>query len=194
MPPTPKILAFAGSARTGSYNKMLVKVAATGARRAGADVTYVDLRDFAMPVYDADLESREGLPENAVRFKQLMKSHDGLLIASPENNGSYSSLLKNTIDWASRRYEGESGRTLFAGKVAGIMSAAPGALGGVRGLPILRILLVTLGVIVIPDQRAVPKARDAFTNEGDLKDEKMRDAIHAIGTRVTEVVTALAGN
>ena len=86
----PRILAFAGSARTGSYNKMLVKIAAAGAEKAGAIVTYIDLREFPMPIYDADLEVAEGVPANAVEFKKFLTTHTGLLIASPENNRSMS--------------------------------------------------------------------------------------------------------
>jgi chromate reductase, NAD(P)H dehydrogenase (quinone) len=84
----PKILAFAGSARQDSYNKKLVRVAAAGAQAAGVEVTLVDLRDFPMPIYDGDLEAHEGIPENALKFRHLMKVHHGLLIASPEYNSS----------------------------------------------------------------------------------------------------------
>src|SRR4028119_1430947 len=99
---TPKILAFSGSTRTGSLNKQLVKIAANAARNAGAEVTYIDLRDFPLPLYDEDLEAAEGMPENARKLKQIMLEHQGLLIASPEYNSSLSGVLKNMIDWVSR--------------------------------------------------------------------------------------------
>ena len=86
----PKILAFAGSTRKGSYNKLLAKVAMKGAEQAGAEVTYLDLRELKLPVYDGDLEERDGLPEGATRFKAMLEAHDGLLIASPEYNSSIS--------------------------------------------------------------------------------------------------------
>src|SRR5882724_2223682 len=95
----PKILAFAGSARTASFNKRLVRIAVAGAQAAGAEVTLIDLRDFPLPVMDQDLEEREGLPENARKLKELFLQHQGLLISSPENNSSMSALFKNTIDW-----------------------------------------------------------------------------------------------
>jgi NAD(P)H-dependent FMN reductase len=125
---TPKILAFAGSTREASYNKKLVKIAAEGARAAGAEVTYVDLRDLPMPLFDEDLEAKEGLPENVLKFKELMMAHQGFLITSPEYNGSITPLLKNAIDWASRPLPEEPPFALscFRDKVAALMSASPG--------------------------------------------------------------------
>src|SRR3989338_2486857 len=98
----PKILAFAGSTRTESFNKKLVQIAVRGAKQAGADVAYIDLRDFPLPLFDGDLEAKEGLPANAKKLKALFLDHQGLLISSPEYNSSISGVLKNTIDWVSR--------------------------------------------------------------------------------------------
>ena len=103
----PKILAFAGSTRIDSFNKKLVKIAADGAKDAGVDVTVIDLRDFAMPLYDGDLEQQQSLPPNARELKDLMLSHQGFLISSPEYNSSISGVLKNTIDWTPRQSQGE---------------------------------------------------------------------------------------
>ena len=94
---TAKILAFAGSARKDSFNKKLVKIAAEGARAAGAEVTYLDFRDLPLPLYDEDLEAALGLPDNALKLKALMKAHQGFLIACPEYNSSITPLLKNAI-------------------------------------------------------------------------------------------------
>src|SRR4028118_1141851 len=118
----PKILAFAGSAREASYNKLLVKIAAEGARAAGAEVTYLDLRDLPIPLFDEDLEAKEGIPENARKLKELMMAHQGLLIASPEYNGSITAVLKNAIDWASRPASSDEPMlACFSDKVAAIM-------------------------------------------------------------------------
>ena len=123
----PKILAFAGSTRTESFNKKLIKIAVGGARKAGAEVTLVDLADFPLPLYDGDLEAKEGLPKLAKDFKKLMLEHDGLLISSPEYNSSISGVLKNTIDWVSRPEKGETvDLPAFRGKIVGLMSASPG--------------------------------------------------------------------
>lgn len=186
--PAPKILAFAGSTRTGSHNKRLVRVAADAARAAGAEVTLIDLRDYPMPHYDGDLEASEGLPATAVALKELFKNHDGLLISAPEYNGGISGMLKNTIDWLSRKSGDEPARAAFAGKIAGIMSASPGALGGLRGLGQLRHVLTSLGVLVIPQQRALGGAHKAHGEDGKLLDPAQQGAIEGIAHRVVDLV------
>ena len=188
----PKILAFAGSTRTESFNKKLVRHAAAGARAAGAEVTLVDLRDFPMPLYDGDLEASEGLPENARKFKALMAAHQGLLIAAPEYNSSITGVLKNTIDWASRQSPGEKPLASFTGKVAALLSASPGALGGLRGLVHVRAMLGNIGVLVVPEQIAVPKAHEAFDAAGAFKDAKQQAAVENIGRVLAAILLKLA--
>ena len=187
----PKILAFAGSTRTDSFNKKLVRIAATGATEAGADVTIVDLRDFPMPLYDGDLEQKEGLPPNARKLKDIMLTHQGFLISSPEYNSSVSAVLKNAIDWASRQSEGETSLACFKGRVAGIMSASPGGLGGLRGLVHVRSILGNIGVIVMPDQVAIGKAHEAFNTDGTLKDKKQEEQVKMIGAGVAKTLSKL---
>jgi chromate reductase len=135
MPSRPHILAFAGSLRSGSFNKRLVTIAAQGAEEAGATVTILDLKDFPLPLFDEDLEQAEGMPEPAARLRELFRAHHGLLIASPEYNSSISGVLKNTIDWISRPEPGRAALDCFQGKFAGLMAAAAGGLGGIRALP-----------------------------------------------------------
>ncbi|MEH2309306.1 NADPH-dependent FMN reductase [Nostoc sp.] len=187
----PKILAFAGSTRIDSYNKKLVKIAAAGAKAAGAEVTYIDLRDLPLPLFDEDLEAQKGLPANARTFKDLMISHQGLLIASPEYNSSLTAVLKNAIDWASRPAPNEAPLAAFAGKIASIMSASPGALGGLRGLVHLRSILGNIKVLVLPDQVAVPKAYEAFNPDGTLKDPKQQQSIEKLGDDLTKILLKL---
>jgi len=189
----PKILAFAGSLRRDSHNKKVVRIAAGGATAAGAAVTIIDLRDLPMPVFDEDLEKSEGLHPNARKLKDLMLAHDGLLISSPEYNSSISAALKNAIDWASRPVPGEKALECFDGKVAGLMAASPGALGGLRGLVTLRSILGNIRVIVLPDQVAVVRAHEALDGEGRLKDAKQQAAVEAIGSRVAQVCAKLRG-
>lgn len=190
---TPRILAFAGSTRADSFNKKLVRVAADAARGAGGDVTMLDLRDIPMPLYDGDLEAAEGLPENARRFKALMLAHDGLLISSPEYNSSISGVLKNAIDWASRTEPGEGSLAAFEGKVAALMSASPGALGGLRGLVTVRSILGNIRVLVLPNQVAVARAHEAFKPEGTLSDFKQQASVEALGTTLVETLRKLRG-
>ncbi len=185
----PKILAFAGSAREGSFNVRLVRAGMEAVRSAGGDVTLVDFREFPMPLYDGDLEAAQGLPPHAKRFKELMKQHHGLLIASPEYNSSISPLLKNAIDWASRAEPGDQGMVAFSGKVAALISASPSALGGVRGLAALRSILGNIGVIVLPEQLIVPQADKAFGDDGSLKEDRHRTSLGRIASRLVQVTT-----
>ncbi|MGI0060173.1 MAG: NADPH-dependent FMN reductase, partial [Nitrosotalea sp.] len=183
----PKILAFAGSTRIDSFNKKLVKIAAAGAVENGADVTVIDLRDYPMPLYDGDLEQQQGLTPNARKLKDVMLSHQGFLISSPEYNSTISGVLKNTIDWVSRPVEGEEPLACFKDRIAGIMSASPGALGGLRGLVHVRAILENIRVIVIPDQIAVAKAHEVFNADGTLKEKKQEEQVKKIGATVAKL-------
>jgi NAD(P)H-dependent FMN reductase len=178
---TARFLAFAGSTRRDSFNKKLVRIAAQGAEEVGAKVTLIDLRDFPLPLFDGDLEAAEGQPESAKKLKALMTEHDGFLIASPEYNSSFSGVLKNAIDWVSRPSSNELPLVAFKGKVAVLMSASPGGLGGLRGLVHVRSILGNIGVIVLPDQIAVVKASEAFNADGSLKDPKQHAAVMGLG-------------
>ncbi len=155
---TPKILAFSGSTRIDSLNRQALEHAVQGARDAGAEVTLIDLRDYSLPLYTADLENSHGQPEASVRLKALFKSHHGLLIASPEYNSSITPLLKNTLDWVSRPHGEESGLVPYQGKLAALVSASDGHLGGLRGLRHIREILTALQVLVLPKQMALAHA------------------------------------
>ena len=187
----PKILAFAGSTRSDSFNKKLVKIAVNGAIDAGVEVTFIDLRDFPMPLYDGDLEQQEGLPASARKLKDLMLTHQGFLISSPEYNSSISGVLKNTIDWTSRQTEGESPLACYKGKIAGIMSASLGGFGGLRGLVTVRSILENIGVLVIPDQVAIAKAHEAFNSDGTLKNKTQEEQVKNIGASVAKILMKL---
>lgn len=188
----PKILAFAGSLRAGSYNKQLVRIAADAARQAGAEVTVLDLRDYPLPIFDEDLEA-QGTPENALRLKQLMLDHHGLLISSPEYNSSISAVLKNTLDWISRPIPGKPRLACYLDKVAVLMSASTGALGGLRGLVHLRAILGNINVLVLPDQVSISNSAEAFTADGQLKDGVKQLTIQALGQRLTTTIAKLRG-
>jgi len=194
MPVQPKILAFAGSAREGSFNKKLIKAAAKAAQEAGAQVTLIDLKDYPMPLMNEDLEAKEGMPENAKKIKELMKNHDAFLISTPEYNSSIPPLLKNTIDWVSRKEsKEETPLSAYKEKIAGIMSASPGALGGLRSLLLLRSILNHVGVLVIPQQHALGKAAEAFEADGTIKDPKQRQKIEEICKELVSVINRLKG-
>ncbi len=181
MAAVPKILAFAGSSRNDSFNKKLVQIAAAGARTTGAEVTCIDLKDFPLPLFNADEESELGLPENAAKLKELMQSHHGFLISAPEYNSSITPLLKNTLDWVSRPVAGEPPLACFSGKTAVVMSASPGALGGLRGLVHLRAILGNIGTLVLPFTHSLSKAHEAFAPDGRLADAGKQETIEQLG-------------
>jgi len=189
--PVPKLLAFAGSLRAGSYNRKVVAVAAEGARAAGAEVTMIDFRELPMPIYDGDLEVADGLPDAAKAFKRLLIEHHGVLVSTPEYNSQYPALLKNALDWASRREGDEKPLVAFAGKVAGVMSASPGVLAGLRGQSLLRSQLAYLGMAVVPDRVAVGKAGEAFDERGALKDARQQQLLEELGAQTVRFVQRL---
>lgn len=188
---TPRILAFSGSLRRDSHNKRVVKIAAEGARKAGAEVTVFDFKELPMPIYDADLQESEGFPENANKFQQLLLAYDGLLISSPEYNGSLPAVLKNAFDWASRANGDLKLGAAFAGKVAGIMAASPGSFGGIRCLAHMRDVLSILGVYVLPQEFAISAVHQAIDENGIHRDTKMHALLEQHGANVAETIRKL---
>ena len=182
-----KILIFAGSTRAQSFNRQLAKVAAGVATQAGAEVTHLELASLDIPLYNADLEAR-GTPPDVIRLKQLMFEHPGWVICSPEYNGSYTALLKNTIDWASSPVKGDAtwsqGTKPFAGKVVGLLAASPGALGGLRSLSHLSPLLSNLQCWVAPKQFVLAQAGSAFDADGQLQSDKQLDSVRSVVSQV----------
>jgi chromate reductase len=184
---SPKILVFAGSARRDSLNKLLAAAAATRARESGGDVTLLDLNDYPMPLYHGDLESREGVPDAANKLRKLFIEHHALLIATPENNASVPAMLKNTLDWISRPHSGQNGTVPYQNKVAALMAASPGALGGMRVLVHLRQILQVLNVLVLSEQLAVPRAHELLEPPGVLKDIKLDASLRGLVDRLIDV-------
>jgi len=174
-----RLLFLAGSAREGSLNKRLARLAASIAEANGIPTGFADLGDYPLPLYDGDLETKEGVPENALKLERLMRVHQGIFIASPEYNAGMTPLLKNTIDWISRiKSDGAPPLEVYKTRVFAIASAAPGAFGGVRGLIQLRqTLSIGVGALVLPDQMIVPRAGDAFDDEGHLKDKAQQEML-----------------
>lgn len=172
-----KLLAFAGSGRHESLNRRLLAAAVASAREQGAEVTVLDLRADTLPLYDGDLEAA-GLPPKVIELKRLFAAHDGLLIASPEYNMFCTPLMKNTIDWLPRPAPAGVPEPL-AGKTAALLGTSPGAFGGLRALPFLRLLLAKLGVLVAPADLAVGNGAQAI-GEGRLNDPKQQQALDKV--------------
>jgi chromate reductase, NAD(P)H dehydrogenase (quinone) len=190
----PSLLIVAGSTRAQSWNRRLAQAAAQAARAQGASPTVLELGDFDVPLYQADLEA-QGTPADVVRLKSLFYAHPAWIVCSPEYNGSYTALLKNTIDWVSSPIKGDplwaSGQKAFAGKVVGLMSASPGALGGLRGLGHLAPLLMNLQCWVAPKTFALARAHEAFDATGTLVPDAARTGVEQVVRQVLWAAGAL---
>ena len=178
-----KLLVFAGSTRQNSFNRKLARVTAAMATASGADVTHIELANFDVPMYNADLEA-QGTPADVMRLKQLMHDHPAWIICTPEYNASYPALLKNTLDWVSSPVKGNpewtDGFKSTRGKVVGVLSASPGALGGLRSQSHLAPLLINLECWLAPRNFALGRAGDAFDDNGGLKDERAQKSVQAV--------------
>ncbi|MCP5381013.1 MAG: NAD(P)H-dependent oxidoreductase [Kordiimonadaceae bacterium] len=185
-----KLLFLAGSAREASLSKKVARAAHKIALEKGVDAIFIDLRDFPMPIYDGDLEVSEGMPENAIRLKEIFASSDGYFIVTPEYNSFFPPLLKNVIDWMSRSDNRQIGNP-YIEKVAAIAGSSPGVMGGIRSLGALRSLLSILGVHVVPTQVAVGSAANAIDKNGNFADERQRTMITASIDQLIKTATAL---
>jgi NAD(P)H-dependent FMN reductase len=179
-----RLLVASGSQRRGSLNLALARQAAAAARRLGAEVTELDLRALALPLYDGDLEADAGIPAGALDLRRLLAGHDALVLATPEYNAFVAPLPVNALHWLSRVPAGDglpSGLAAGAGKVAALLSASPGALGGLRGLAPMRAFLnATLGMLVLPQALSVGAAHQAFDDTGALKDARQQQSLDAL--------------
>ena len=191
-----QLLIFAGSTRQASFNRKLAHVAAEMARASGAEVTHIELSDFDIPMYNADLEA-QGTPADVMKLKQLMFEHPAWIICSPEYNGSYTALLKNTIDWVSSPVKSDpawqEGFKSFTGKVVGMLSASPGPLGGLRSQSHLAPLLLNAQCWVAPKAFALGRAGDAFNADGTLVNTAHVKSVQAVIDQVLDASRKLNG-
>ena len=182
----PRVLAFAGSNRGRSVNRQLAQAVTRELMAMGLDAQFADLRNFPMPLYDGDEEQDARMPEGVSSFQRLVDSQDALVIASPEYNGSFSALIKNTLDWISRPIDSGPPLAVFTGKKAAVLSASTGRGGGQRGLKHLRELLEMIGVDVIATELSVSRAQEAFDEDGQL----IREADQAALRQLAEALRA----
>ena len=187
---TPTLIAFAGSTRQNGLNRGALSLAVDGARTAGANVEVVDLRDYAMPLYDADFHSANGVPNSVCMLRAKLIAAHGLLVASPEYNASITPLLKNTIDWLSQSVnEGVGvggGRAPFENKIVGLMGASAGAFGTIRALPHVSSIFSNLGSFVLP-VLAVPYADKLLNLDGSVANDRAASGLRALGARVAKI-------
>ena len=158
-----KVLGFAGSLRTGSYNKALLRAAEDFIPE---DVNLETFDIDGIPAFNQDIEN--DMPNKVKDFKSKIREADAILIATPEYNYSVPGVLKNAIDWASRPY----GDNPFDGKPVAIMSASIGMLGGARAQYHLRQMFVFLNMFPINGPEVIVTfAQDKFDAQGKLIDE-----------------------
>ena len=183
-----KILIIPGSLRSGSHNAKLAATAAHAFAQAGADVTRISLADFPLPIYDADLQVKSGVPKNAVNLKRMIGVHHGVLLVTPEYNSSVPPLVKNTIDWITRVQEGGEIRgQVFFEKPFAIAAASESQFGGTRALAALRLILTACHASVIPNQLALSFADQAYDDMDRLKNPADIEALNALVRQLIEV-------
>lgn len=163
-----KLLILSGSSRAESFNLKLAVRLASIAEQEAAIVTSVNLKDFDLPIYNADLEQAVGLPDAAKRLKTLLHENTGLIITCPEYNGFMTPLLLNAIDWCTRSEDASVDLSGFADKTLLIASASPGPGGGSRAATHLRTMLSAIGSTVFPQTLAVSSAYNAFGDQGEF--------------------------
>jgi NAD(P)H-dependent FMN reductase len=189
----PIVVAFAGSNRHGSLNRAALSLAEAGARQAGAQVLSINLRDYPMPLYDAEFHQANGVPESVRQLREVLRPAAGMLVASPEYNSSITPLLKNTIDWLSQSVAdgigAGGGRMPFDGKVVGLLGASAGGFGAIRALPHVSFIFSNLGSIVLPVV-AVPAADKLFNADGSIANERQAKGLEDLGARVAKFATA----
>jgi chromate reductase, NAD(P)H dehydrogenase (quinone) len=190
-----KVLVFAGSTRQNSYNRKLARVTAAMARASGAEVTHIELADFDVPMYNADLEAK-GTPPDVMKLKQITYEHAAWIICTPEYNASYPALLKNTLDWISSPVRSDpvwnDDFRSSRGKVVGVLSASPGALGGLRSQSHLVPLLFNLHCWICPRTFALSRAGDAFNPQDELIHEAQQKGVQAVIDQVLWATARLA--
>jgi NAD(P)H-dependent FMN reductase len=190
---TPRILVFAGSNRAGALSGKVADAAMKALALDGALVTRIKLADYPLPIMDEDLETAKGIPEPAMKLARQFLAHDGVLIATPEYNGSLPPLLKNAIDWISRvTRDANKPVRPFANRAFALCSSSNGPFAGIRAINHLRAVLVHVGCEVISPQCSVANAQDAFDAEGRFLDARSREIMATVSRTLVERARMLA--
>ena len=184
----PKILIIPASLRTGSHNAKLAAQAAYEFARTGVEVTRLSFADYALPIYDGDLQAKSGVPKNAVNLKRMIAAHHGCLLVTPEYNSSVPALLKNALDWVSRVQDPHEARAqVFRQRPFAIAAASESRLGGTRALAALRLILSACHATVVPNQLALSFADQAYDDMDRLRNQADIEALKALVTQLIEV-------
>src|SRR5262245_14222491 len=184
-----QLVAFAAAFRKDSFNRKLVRLAAAAAERAGASVEVADFHEFAMPLYDGDVEAASGVPAGAQRLRDRIAAADAFMISSPEYNFSMPGTLKNAIDWVSRI----PGPPVWRGKPGLLLSASPSQVGGNRALWAVRVPLECLGAHLHPEMFSLAQAHQAFDDAGALRDTKLAERLEKTVATFLRTAKTLVG-
>ena len=179
-----RVLAFAGSLRAASYNKMLLR-AAVELAPAGMEIEIHDIGEI--PLFNEDVEAA-GAPPAVEAFREAIRRADALLIATPEYNHGVPGVLKNAVDWASRPPR----RSVLAGKPAAVFGASPGATGTARAQTQLRASFVFTDTPALPQPEVlVFRAHEKFDADGRLTDEPTRAFVGRLLVALADWTTRL---
>lgn len=189
------LLVIPGSVRQGSLNCTLARAAMRIAEAQGAATRLLDLRALALPLYDGDIEAKQGVPAGAVELIEAILQADAVLVVTPEYNGFPTPLVINAFDWLSRTPAAPSrpaGLQATANKPLGLLSASPGALGGLRSMNYLRqYFQMAFGMLAHPRQFALSRANEAFDADGKLKDDKALQQVEAVVQSLLQLAGAV---
>ena len=186
-----KVLGIAGSPREGSYNRKLLALAAKMLAVQGVEVEVFDVLEHKIPMFDPNLGAKGSLPPVVKSMREKILSADAVLFACPEYNAGYTPLMKSIIDWGSTSDPETSLKSVWKDKVGAVMSASPGAFGGVLGLVAIRQSLAHVEVLLIPQFTVVPVAHEAFKEDGSLTNERSASMLGVVLNRLVEVATKL---
>lgn len=187
-----RILLLPGSKRDGSINVRLLQAIANRIEQAGHTADRVEEADLTAPIYDSDCEAEVGVPDSIKALNQRMKDADAIVVASPEYNGYFSPLLKNTLDWMSRKQDGQPGTAVFTDKPALVLAASPGAMAAARALPHIRQQLANLGLNVYRAQLGVGKATERLDEQGNVVDDNLSEQLDSLTTGFLDFAGKLA--
>src|SRR6202022_570419 len=192
--PALKILVIPGSLRTGSHNARLAAAASYQFAQAGAEVTRISLGDFPLPIYDGDLQTKSGVPKNAINLKRMIGAHHGVLIVTPEYNSSVPPLVKNTIDWVTRVQDAHETRgQVFRERAFAIAAASESRHDARRSCAALRLILSACHATVIPNQLALSFASAAYDDVDRLKHPSDIEALNALVRQLIDVSQRMMG-
>jgi chromate reductase, NAD(P)H dehydrogenase (quinone) len=169
-----RILGLSGSLRSGSHNTALLRAAALSLPSGAGLEVFDGLRD--LPAYDADLDTPETEPESVARLRGAIAAADGVLIATPEFNGSIPGALKNALDWASRPFPENS----LKGKPVAVVGASTGLFGAVWAQAEVRKVLGIIGADVLDGELPVGQAHGAFGDDGHLLEPDLKNALEEL--------------